>query len=114
MIGKLCPSDLATQILENCDLGMEGPHAASFHCPVCGASRPNQDAPDWRLGTVEVLQCLCDDCVKCQDSRLEQLERQAIARKQAAMEALADDEHARRSRPVRSSWWRRLSSARSR
>jgi hypothetical protein len=104
MISKLCPSDLATQILEKCDQGMEGPHAASFHCPVCGASRPNQEAPGRKRGTVAVLQRLCDDCIKGEAPP----ERQALARKPAAMEALADDEHAGRSRPVRSSWWRRL------
>lgn len=109
-ISKLCPSDLSAQIVQNCDLGLEGPHAASFHCPVCGASRPNQEAPGRRRGTVEVLQRLCDDCIKGEDPRsmLERPERQALARKQVAMEALADDEHAGRSRPVRSSWWRRL------
>lgn len=103
-IRKLCPSDLAAQIMEKSDLGMEGPHAASFHCPVCGASRTNQEAPGRRRGTVEVLERLCDDCIKGDSPQ----ERQALAQKQAAMEALADDEHAGRSRPVRNSWWRRL------
>ena len=103
-ISKLCPSDLAAQIVEKSDLGMEGPHAASFHCPVCGATRTNQEAPGRRRGTVEVLERLCDDCIKGKGP----LERQALARKQAAMEALADDKHAGRSRPVRNSWWRRL------
>ena len=103
-IDKLCPSDLAAQIVKSSDLGMEGPHAASFHCPVCDASRTNQEAPGRKRGTVEVLQRLCDDCIKGEGP----LERQALARQQAAMEALADNEHAGRSRPVRNSWWRRL------
>jgi hypothetical protein len=102
-IGELCPSDLAAQIVERSDLNMEGPHAASFHCPVCGASRRNQEAPGMRRGTVDVLQRLCDDCLKGEGP----LERQALTRKEAAMEALADDEPGR-SRPVRNSWWRRL------
>lgn len=114
-ISKLCPSDFAAQIVEGCELGMAGLHAASFHCPVCDASRPNHEAPGRRHGTAEVLQRICDDRVECENRRSmlerlerERLERQAIARKQAAMEALADGEHAGRSRPVWSSWWRRL------